>query len=147
VRQRPLGVCRPEAVEQLQNAEDAIAKLEALRGLGLGVAIDDFGTGYSSLSYLKQFPLTGVKIDRTFVSGVDSNEGDAAIVAAVVAIARSLHLRVIAEGVETEEQLAFLRRRGCDEAQGFYFSKPVTAETLTGALMEKPMMREPRLSM
>jgi diguanylate cyclase (GGDEF)-like protein/PAS domain S-box-containing protein len=131
----------------MQNAEMTIDVLRALCDIGVSISIDDFGTGYSSLGYLKRFPLNGVKIDRTFVSGVDSSEGDAAIVAAVVAIARSMHLRVIAEGVETEEQLSFLRRRGCDEAQGFYFSKPVNAETLTRALTDKPMMREPRLAM
>ena len=114
----------------MQNAEMTIDVLRALCDIGVAISIDDFGTGYSSLSYLKRFPINAVKIDRSFVSAVDSSEGDQAIVAAVVAIARTLHLRVIAEGVETEEQLAFLRRRGCDEAQGFYFSKPVSAETL-----------------
>jgi diguanylate cyclase (GGDEF)-like protein/PAS domain S-box-containing protein len=132
----------------MQNAEMTIDVLRALSDIGVSIAIDDFGTGYSSLSYLKRFPLNAVKIDRSFVAGVDSSDGDAAIVAAVVAIARSLHLRVVAEGVENEEQLAFLRRRGCDEAQGFHFSKPVTAETMTRALGEKRVMREePRLSM
>jgi len=121
----------------MQNAELTIDVLRALCDIGVSISIDDFGTGYSSLSYLKRFPINAVKIDRSFVSAVDSSEGDQAIVAAVVAIARTLHLRVIAEGVETEEQLAFLRRRGCDEAQGFYFSKPVSAETLMRVMSSK----------
>jgi len=131
----------------MQNAEMTIDVLRALCNIGVSIAIDDFGTGYSSLGYLKQFPINAVKIDRSFVSGVNTSESDAAIVAAVVAIARSMHLRVIAEGVETEEQLAFLRRRGSDEAQGFYFSPPVAAETLTRVLADRPLLQEPRLSM
>jgi diguanylate cyclase (GGDEF)-like protein/PAS domain S-box-containing protein len=114
----------------MQNAETTVEVLHALRALGVSVSIDDFGTGYSSLNYLKRFPITCVKIDRVFVRDLATNDGDAAIVAAVIGIARSLRLRVTAEGVENAEQLAFLRRRKCDAAQGYLFSRPVPAESL-----------------
>jgi diguanylate cyclase (GGDEF)-like protein/PAS domain S-box-containing protein len=118
----------------MQNAETTVEVLHALRALGVSVSIDDFGTGYSSLNYLKRFPITCVKIDRVFVRDLATNDGDAAIVSAVIAIARSLRLRVTAEGVENAEQLAFLRRRKCDAAQGYLFSRPVAAESLPAIL-------------
>jgi diguanylate cyclase (GGDEF)-like protein/PAS domain S-box-containing protein len=111
----------------MKNAESAASILQALRGRGVQVAVDDFGTGYSSLSYLRKFAVDSLKIDQSFVSQITSAEGDVSIVTAVISMARSLRLRVIAEGVETLEQLAFLRSLGCDEAQGFYFSRPVPA--------------------
>ena len=104
------------------------AVLTALRALGVGLAIDDFGTGYSSLSRLKNFPVGRLKIDRSFVDGVSANWDDAAISASVIRLGHTLNLKVIAEGVENEEQLAFLLRHGCTEMQGFYFSKPLSAE-------------------
>jgi diguanylate cyclase (GGDEF)-like protein/PAS domain S-box-containing protein len=122
----------------MQNAETTVDVLQALRELGVSIAIDDFGTGYSSLNYLKRFPITAVKIDRAFIRDLATSEGDAAIVSAVVGIARALKLRVIAEGVETEEQLSFLRRRNCDAAQGYLFSRPVSAAALPGRLNEYP---------
>ncbi|HXG57881.1 MAG TPA: EAL domain-containing protein [Thermoanaerobaculia bacterium] len=134
----------------MSNGEVTVEVLRALRDIGVGISIDDFGTGYSSLTYLKQFPINAVKIDRAFVRDLATDEGDAAIVAAVIAIARSLHLRVIAEGVETEEQLEFLQRRSCDEAQGFLFSRPVDAAALTQALvLPPPYVRgdQPRFTM
>ncbi|MEA2163485.1 MAG: hypothetical protein QOK37_1612 [Thermoanaerobaculia bacterium] len=118
----------------MQNAETTVDVLQALRQLGVSIAIDDFGTGYSSLNYLKRFPITAVKIDRAFIRDLATSEGDAAIVSAVVGIARALKLRVIAEGVETEEQLTFLRRRSCDAAQGYLFSRPVSAAALPDRL-------------
>jgi diguanylate cyclase (GGDEF)-like protein len=112
----------------MKHAESAAAILHALRGRGVRVAIDDFGTGYSSLSYLRKFPVDGLKIDRSFVRQISSHGVDAPIVTAVIAMARALRLRVVAEGVETAEELAFLRAQDCDEAQGYYFSRPVPAE-------------------
>ncbi len=120
----------------MQNAETTVEVLQALRELGVSIAIDDFGTGYSSLNYLKRFPITAVKIDRAFIRDLATSEGDAAIVSAVVGIARALKLRVIAEGVETEEQLSFLRRRNCDAAQGYLFSRPVSAAVLPERLAD-----------
>ncbi len=120
----------------MHNAETAVEVLQALREIGVSIAIDDFGTGYSSLNYLKRFPITAVKIDRAFIRDLATSEGDAAIVSAVVGIARALKLRVIAEGVETEEQLSFLRRRNCDAAQGYLFSRPVSAAVLPERLAD-----------
>ena len=112
----------------MKNAESAASILQSLRTRGVQVAVDDFGTGYSSLSYLRKFAVDSLKIDQSFVSQITSAEDDMSIVTAVISMARSLKLRVIAEGVETLEQLAFLRSLGCDEAQGFYFSRPVPAQ-------------------
>ncbi len=122
----------------MQNPETTVDALHALRALGVSIAIDDFGTGYSSLSYLKRFPITTVKIDRTFIRDISSSDSDAAIVAAVVGIARALKLRVVAEGVETDEQLGFLRRQQCDAAQGYLFSRPLTATVLPDRLAPHP---------
>ena len=96
--------------------------------MGVKISIDDFGTGFSSLSYLKRFPLDELKIDRSFVTDLPSAEGDAAIVAAIIAMARSLNLKVVAEGVEDSKQLAVLRKFDCDMSQGYYFSKPRLAD-------------------
>jgi|KBSMisStandDraft_5_1062788.scaffolds.fasta_scaffold00302_18 diguanylate cyclase (GGDEF)-like protein/PAS domain S-box-containing protein len=111
----------------LSNAQVTFSVLQDLRTMGLKLAIDDFGTGYSSLSYLKQFPVSKLKIDRSFVREVAVNPDDAAITAAIIAMARKLSLKVLAEGVETEEQMAFLRLHQCGEIQGYYFSKPLAA--------------------
>jgi EAL domain-containing protein (putative c-di-GMP-specific phosphodiesterase class I) len=114
----------------LHNAEDAIAKLEALRGLGLGVAVDDFGTGYSSLSYLQRFPVTAIKIARDFVAVDESDVDGWELASAIVSMGRALHLTVIAEGVEEPFQLDRLRNLGCDRAQGYYLARPLPAEEL-----------------
>ena len=122
---QPASLCL-EVTESLLMAdlEGAVGVLKALAELGVGLSIDDFGTGYSSLSYLRQFPLHELKIDKSFVDGLDRNPNDTAIVAAVVAMAHALQLSVVAEGVETVEQLERLRTLGCQQAQGFYFARP-----------------------
>jgi diguanylate cyclase (GGDEF)-like protein len=109
----------------LQDIERTVEILAELRGMGIQVSIDDFGTGYSSLSYLKRLPADSVKIDRSFVSGLATDANDAAIATAIIAMSHSIGLKVIAEGVETEEQLAFLRQRRCDEFQGFLRARPM----------------------
>lgn len=101
--------------------------------MGVRLATDDFGTGYSSLSYLRQFRVNKLKIDRSFIKAVANNADDAAITGAIVRMAKSLGLRVIAEGVETEMQIAFLRAQECDEVQGYFFSKPLSVD----AMMER----------
>jgi diguanylate cyclase len=111
----------------MSNAETSVTLLEQLSELGVVVAIDDFGTGYSSMSYLQRFPIDKLKIDRSFISDVASNSGDASIVRAIISLAHGLRLKVIAEGVESEEQLGILRRMGCDQYQGFYRSAAVPA--------------------
>jgi len=112
----------------LLHPENAIAKLKALKELGVNISIDDFGTGYSSLSYLKDLPVTTVKIDRSFMKDITTDRRDKAVVAAIVAMANTMDFDVIAEGVETEDQLAILNELKCDQVQGFLFSKPLPAE-------------------
>ena len=115
--------------------------LESMRGLGrlnVQFSIDDFGTGYSNFGYLKILPITSVKIDRSFVSDIATNGNSATIAKAVLAMARSLGLKVIAEGVETREQLMFLRDHGCDAAQGYYFSRPVPLEKFVQLATSRP---------
>ena len=120
----------------MQNAEEAVGLLNQLKSIGVWLSIDDFGTGYSSLSYLKRFPIDTVKIDKSFIHDVDTNEDDAAISQAIIALANSLRLKVIAEGVETGEQLHFLREHQCCDAQGYFFSRPLPPSAIT-ALMNK----------
>jgi EAL domain-containing protein (putative c-di-GMP-specific phosphodiesterase class I) len=108
--------------------------LQALSAMGVRLAVDDFGTGYSSLSYLKRFPINTLKIDQSFVKDVTVNPNDATIVSTVIAMGKSLKQRVVAEGVETSEQLSFLRSHCCGEVQGYYFSRPVLASAFTTLL-------------
>jgi diguanylate cyclase (GGDEF)-like protein/PAS domain S-box-containing protein len=112
----------------MQSPDESVEVLRALRGLGIAIVVDDFGTGYSSLAYLTRFPIDKIKIDRSFVRDIANDVADAAVVSAIIAMARSLDIRVIAEGVETEEQERYLRERGCDEVQGFRYSPGVCAE-------------------
>lgn len=118
----------------MQDAEAAILLLEDMKAMGLKLSVDDFGTGYSSLSYLKRFPIDKFKIDQSFVRDLATDTDDAVIVSTIISMAHSLKLKVIAEGVETVEQLAFLKQQGCDEIQGYYFSQPICAEELTKLL-------------
>jgi diguanylate cyclase (GGDEF)-like protein/PAS domain S-box-containing protein len=112
----------------LAHGKSTISLLLGLNTLGVRLALDDFGTGYSNLSYLKEFPIDALKVDESFVRGITSDRNGAAIVRAVITLGRSLNQRVIAEGIETAEQLAFLRAHHCGEGQGFYFNRPLTAE-------------------
>ncbi|MGB2925690.1 MAG: EAL domain-containing protein [Limnothrix sp.] len=112
----------------VQNAEVAVRRLKALKTLGISIAIDDFGTGYSSLSYLQQFPFDKLKIDRSFVHNIHMNKSNSAIITAIISMAHQLGLKVIAEGVENQSELDFLKRHECDELQGFLFSYPVSAQ-------------------
>jgi EAL domain-containing protein (putative c-di-GMP-specific phosphodiesterase class I) len=109
----------------------AIAVMDELRACGVRMSIDDFGTGYSSLSYLKRFQVYKLKIDQSFVSDLSADPESKAIVRAVISLADSLGMRTIAEGVETEEQLNFLREQGCHEVQGYYYSRPLLPEDFT----------------
>ena len=118
----------------MDNPEHAAALLRKLKALGIGLAIDDFGTGYSSLSYLKRFPIDNVKIDRSFIKDIPHDEDDVAITQAVIAMAHSLGLKVIAEGVESEEHVTFLRDHGCEQAQGYLFGAPMSAEEFTNLI-------------
>ncbi len=121
----------------MQNPEQAIAILEALKAMGIKLAMDDFGTGYSSLAYLKRLPFNKIKIDRSFVIDVATDEDSSAIVSTIIAMTHSMHRIVIAEGVETLEQLDFLRAGGCDEIQGYYFSRPLEATALVRFVKEQ----------
>ena len=118
----------------MEDRDEPIRCLKTLKSLGLRLSIDDFGTGYSSLSYLTRFPLSSLKIDRSFLAGVPGNAQHVGVTKAIIALAKSLQLTVTAEGVETEEALEFLRIHGCDEAQGYLFSRPVPAEEFSELL-------------
>lgn len=116
--------------------EGAIPKLKELKKLGIKLSVDDFGTGYSSLSYLTRFPIDMLKIDQSFVRNIPAQHNNATLVTSIISIAHNLNLRVIAEGVETPEQLEFLHANGCDEIQGHYCSRPLSANKLEQLLMQ-----------
>ncbi|MEN8638734.1 putative bifunctional diguanylate cyclase/phosphodiesterase [Pseudomonas sichuanensis] len=122
----------------LEASEDTHRQLDELKALGLTLAMDDFGTGYSSLSYLKKFPIDIIKIDRSFINEIPDNQDDMEITSAVVAMAHNLKLKVVAEGIETPEQLAFLRRHRCDVGQGYLFDRPIPGRELTEKLKRYP---------
>ena len=128
------------------DVREAIRIMLVLREMGIRFSMDDFGTGYSSMQYLKQLPLDALKIDRAFVMDLPDNEEDAAIVSATISMAHSLGLKVVAEGVETGDQLYFLRERGCEQFQGYLFSKPVPGETFLGYLKEGRRIRDGNVS-
>jgi EAL domain-containing protein (putative c-di-GMP-specific phosphodiesterase class I) len=112
----------------MQQAESTTVVLQTLKDMGVQIAIDDFGTGYSSLSYLRQFPIDVLKVDQSFVHEISADPVATSIVCAVITMGKSLGHRVVAEGVETREQLAFLQAQRCGEGQGYYFGRPVVAE-------------------
>jgi len=114
----------------MDDVESAIAIMQAIKDRGIHIAIDDFGTGYSSLAYIKRFPIDVLKVDRSFVMDIPEDTNDMAITAAVIAMAHKLSLSVVAEGVETEEQLSFLRANHCNDGQGYLFSRPLTLPQL-----------------
>jgi EAL domain-containing protein (putative c-di-GMP-specific phosphodiesterase class I) len=120
----------------MEEAEVAANALQNLKAFGVQISMDDFGTGYSSLAYLKRFPLDVLKIDRAFIRDVTTDPDDATIAVAMINLAHSLGLKVIAEGVETKPQLDFLVKQGCDEMQGYYFSLPLPLEAASRALIE-----------
>ena len=111
----------------MTNPEEAIKILTSISDLGIELAIDDFGTGYSSLAYLKRLPIDKLKIDQAFIRGLPDDDEDAGISRAVIALAKSLNLRIIAEGVETKEQRDFLIENNCENIQGYFYAKPVPA--------------------
>jgi EAL domain-containing protein (putative c-di-GMP-specific phosphodiesterase class I) len=117
----------------MQNVADIIPKIEQLREMGVKLSIDDFGTGYSSLSYLKKFQVNTLKIDQSFVRDIEKDSNQEAIIRAVMAMACSLKIGVIAEGVETEEQVRFLQSLGCRHMQGYYFNRPLSIEQMETA--------------
>ncbi len=120
----------------MENVQQALTMLQQFHDMGISLSLDDFGTGYSSLNYLKRFPIHELKIDQSFVRDLVLNSDDAAITKAIISLAHSLQLSVIAEGVETQEQLDYLKTNGCDEIQGYYFSRPLPADALTKLLQE-----------
>ena len=138
--QHEAGLLELELTESLllDATDDTRQQLIRLKQLGLTLAMDDFGTGYSSLSYLKKFPIDVIKIDRTFVKDIPSNQDDMEITSAVIAMAHNLKLQVVAEGIETGEQLAFLRRQHCDIGQGYLFDKPISSAELLTSLRRYP---------
>jgi EAL domain-containing protein (putative c-di-GMP-specific phosphodiesterase class I) len=118
----------------LDEGETSAAALRALRELGVRLVLDDFGTGYSSLSYLRRLPLDAIKIDRSFIDGLDSDDANLPIVQAVIALAHGLGIEVVAEGIETAGQLARLRELVCDRGQGYFYAQPQPPELLAGLL-------------
>jgi len=123
--------------------ESILAPLSALRERGVGLAFDDFGTGYASLSYLRRYPLSRIKIDKSFVQKIDRDDGtqDAAIVRSIITMAHNLGLDIVAEGVETNAQAEFLRQEGCDHAQGFLYAKALPANEFERLLRGPPALR------
>jgi len=120
----------------MAKGERAVEVLHELKAIGVQIAIDDFGTGYSSLAYLKRFPIDTLKVDRSFIQDIPADSCDMKIMSAIIAMARGLKLRVVAEGVETAEQLAFLRTEHCDAAQGYFLYRPI-AEPEVALILEQ----------
>ena len=120
----------------MTNPESSIEKLNILKDLGIEISIDDFGTGYSSLSYLKRLPVSKLKIDQSFTRGIPDDRDDVVIVKTIIALAENLNLKLIAEGVETEEQKEFMFENGCHEIQGYLYSKPISSDEMKAFIEE-----------
>jgi len=120
--------------------ETVLANFEGLKRIGIKFSLDDFGTGFSSLGYLRHFPIDVLKVDRTFIHGLPDDADNAAIVTTIVALANSLNLKVVAKGVETDDQASFLRQLGCHQAQGFLFSRPLPPDEFLSLVLEKRNM-------
>ena len=118
----------------------AMRFLGEMDSLGVHLSIDDFGTGFSSLNYLKKLPVDKLKIDQSFVRDIETDESDAAIIRSIISLGHRLNLRVIAEGVETQEQLDFLRIRGCDEMQGYFYARPMSAASFAEFVKNPPLL-------
>ena len=129
----------------MRNVTRAVRVLDAIQSRGIRLAIDDFGTGYSSMSLMKQFPIDTIKIDRSFVRDLPRDSEDQAIAQAIISMGKALGMTVVAEGVETAEQQAFLRDHRCDEMQGFLFSKPLPPRELEKLLRTEPLLASPPL--
>ena len=126
----------------MNDVKQSIASLQAIRALGVSIAIDDFGTGFSSLGYLSKLPVDTLKIDRSFVTDMTTGPQGLALVSTIISLAHSLTLKVVAEGVETEEQSRLLRLLDCDEMQGFLFSKPVPREIFEARFLASDIVRD-----
>jgi EAL domain-containing protein (putative c-di-GMP-specific phosphodiesterase class I) len=129
----------------MRNVARAIEVLDTIQSRGIRLAIDDFGTGYSSMSLMKQFPIDTIKIDRSFVRDLPDDTEDRAIAQAIISMGKALGMTIVAEGVETVEQREFLRSHGCDEMQGYLFSRPVAPEQLAELLRPAPLLVSPPL--
>ena len=121
----------------MENTEAVMAIVKKIKNMGISLSMDDFGTGYSSLNYLRQFPFDKLKIDKSFILNAEANPDNATLVKTIIAMAKSLKLNIIAEGMETEEQREFLKKNECMEAQGFLFSKPINSEYMNTLLKEQ----------
>jgi EAL domain-containing protein (putative c-di-GMP-specific phosphodiesterase class I) len=124
----------------MKDVDQAVIILQELKAVGISVALDDFGTGYSSLSYLKRFPIDKLKIDKSFIDNLFSSPDDASIVEAIIVMAHKMNMEVVAEGIETRDQLAYLKKHDSDVGQGFYFDRPLKAEKLSSLLLEKQVL-------
>ncbi|MNG99851.1 Phytochrome-like protein cph2 [compost metagenome] len=127
----------------MHNVDATVVTLQAIKQLGVRLAIDDFGTGYSSLSYLQKFPVDVLKIDKSFVREMGSDNNDARLVSSIISLGKSLNLNIIAEGVETAEQLSFLKAQDCEQGQGYYFSKPLDPAAFARLLHTYPQRIAP----
>jgi EAL domain-containing protein (putative c-di-GMP-specific phosphodiesterase class I) len=121
----------------MHNVEEVVGVLSALNEMGIQLSLDDFGTGFSSLAYLKRFPIDRLKIDQSFIFNCDNDPDDAIIAQTIIALARGLKIKVIAEGIEKAEHLAFLKQNGCDEGQGYFISRPLAFDDLRTMLLAR----------